>query len=553
MKKLVVSVAILGTLAGCGGGGNDSPLGATGGSTGTTGSVVPPPVNIPDIVASSKVVAQCAAPRPATVINPYTQLPYADKAGSLTSEKAWVRAYVNETYLWYQDVPTIDPSIYVVGATVDHTDPETNKVSPITLASNYDVMDGYFNTQRSTQFTASGKSKDPFHFTYQTEEWTALSTTGTSTGFGFQIALLASKPPRSAVIAYTDPGTIAALNGISRGTAILQVNGANVSDGDAKVLNEGLFSPVAGTSYTFVVQDLGSTTTRSVTMVAGAVTSVPVQNVTTLPAPYGNVGYLQFNDHIETAESQLIAAVNQLKAANNGAGITDLVLDLRYNGGGLLDIASEMAYMIAGSAATTGKTFEKLSFNDKNPFKVSDADSITPFHSTAVGFSVTEGTALPQLGLPRVFVLAGSGTCSASEAIINGLKGVGVQVILIGNTTCGKPYGFIPQDNCGTTYFTIQFKGVNNAGYGDYADGFVPGGSGTAANNLPGCVVADDFTKPLGDVTEARLAAALQYRATGSCSSTQSTSARSLAKLTPLGDAVLGRTAMRENRIYRPK
>ena len=58
-------------------------------------------------------------------------------------------------------------------------------------------------------------------------------------------------------------------------------------------------------------------------------------------------------------------------------------------------------------------------------------------------------------------------TCSASESIINGLRGVNVQVIQIGSTTCGKPYGFYPEDNCGTTYFSIQFKGVNAAGFGE--------------------------------------------------------------------------------------
>ena len=58
-------------------------------------------------------------------------------------------------------------------------------------------------------------------------------------------------------------------------------------------------------------------------------------------------------------------------------------------------------------------------------------------------------------------VLTGPDTCSASESVINGLRGVDVEVNLIGGPTCGKPYGFYPQDNCGTTYFAIQFQGVN--------------------------------------------------------------------------------------------
>jgi hypothetical protein len=103
--------------------------------------------------------------------------------------------------------------------------------------------------------------------------------------------------------------------------------------------------------------------------------------------------------------------------------------------------------------------------------------------------------------------------------VINGLRGAGVQVIQIGSSTCGKPYGFYPAENCGTTFFSIQFQGVNALGFGDYADGFVPQNgatAGVAANAvLPGCSVGDDFTHALGDPAESRLAAALLYRTNG--------------------------------------
>ena len=101
---------------------------------------------------------------------------------------------------------------------------------------------------------------------------------------------------------------------------------------------------------------------------------------------------------------------------------------------------------------------------------------------------------------------------------MNGLRGVDVDVIQIGSTTCGKPYGFYPVDNCGTTYFTVQFRGVNEKDFGDYTDGFSP--TNTAANAgtvVPGCSVADDFTNPLGVATEGRLAAALAYRDGQAC------------------------------------
>ncbi|HXA47584.1 MAG TPA: S41 family peptidase, partial [Burkholderiaceae bacterium] len=271
----------------------------------------------------------------------------------------------------------------------------------------------------------------------------------------------------------------------------------------------------------------------------------------TLPAPNAAVGYMLFNDHIATAESGLIAAVNQLKAANNGAGIRDLVLDIRYNGGGYLDIASELAYMIAGASATTGKTFEMDTYNNKNPFKLTTAQETIPFHNLTQGFSAPSGQALPQLGLSTVYVITTGSTCSASEAVINGLQGVGVRVVQIGSTTCGKPYGFFPQDNCSTTYFTIQFEGVNNAGFGAYADGFIPAGTGSSANNLPGCVAADDFTKQLGDPSEGSLAAALQFRANGSCPAAPATATSKWMPRFMHGQSALKRSPARENRILR--
>jgi hypothetical protein len=261
-----------------------------------------------------------------------------------------------------------------------------------------------------------------------------------------------------------------------------------------------------------------------------------VQNVKTISTPSGLVGYMLFNDHNYPSEAMLVNGITQLKAA----GVQDLVLDLRYNGGGLLDVAAELAYMVAGPQ-TAGKTFEKLSFNDKNPFKLSDADTITPFYSSAVGFSATKGEALPYLGLNRAYVLTSSGTCSASEAIINGLRGAGIEVILLGGTTCGKPYGFLPQDNCGTTYFAIQFKGVNNLGYGDYSDGLAPT-----------CHVADDFSRQLGDPLEGQLAAALSYRSTGTCVAATGVATKDFARATGRGLALsIPANPARQNRILR--
>ena len=213
-------------------------------------------------------------------------------------------------------------------------------------------------------------------------------------------------------------------------------------------------------------------------MTSQIITADPVNVVRVEATPTGPVGYLSFTEHIATAEQALIDAVETLQAA----AVTDLVLDLRYNLGGFLDIANELAYMIAGPAAAGGEVFDEIEFSDKHPIRDPVTGAVlTPdlFHTTTQGFASTPpGIPLPALNLNRVYVLSGPDTCSASEAIMNGLRGIDVAVNLIGDGTCGKPYGFYAFDNCGTTYFSIQFKGVNAKGFGDYTDGFTPDAQG---------------------------------------------------------------------------
>ncbi|MFC5496515.1 S41 family peptidase [Caenimonas terrae] len=462
-------------LAGCGGGGgssglNTQPSASGQGSTGTTAAPA-------DIIQASQLSANlCSAPRTGT--DPSTGQPYPDRQGTYTDEKNWVRAWIDETYLWYDEIPSSVRTI------------------------NYATPQALFKDLRTTALTPSGKPKDQFHFIYDTATWQALTNSGIEAGYGFEVAIVKATPPREVRVAYTEPNTPAAAAGIARGARIVFVDGVDVVTGTSvDALNAALFPSAAGQPHSFRVQDLDGTL-RTVTLTSAQITKTPVQDVETLDTATGKVGYLLFNDHVATSEALLVSAFNQFQAA----GVQDLVLDMRYNGGGILAVASELAYMVAGGAATKDKVFERLQFNRKNPFNLSDADTVTPFLSTSLGLSLPAGQPLPQLGLSRVTVLTGSDTCSASESVINGLRGVGVQVNVVGTTTCGKPYGFIPQDNCGTTYFAIQFKGVNNLGDGDYADGIAPT-----------CSVGDDFGHGLGDPAEGRLAAALSLRSTGSC------------------------------------
>jgi carboxyl-terminal processing protease len=475
--SLLMAAALL---TSCGGGGSDAGTSPFGNEGGTVGSGLP---------ASSTLAQQCAANN--------LLAPQAGRTATLDTERRWVRSYMGEAYLWYREIPSVN--------TAD---------ANFNLVSVPDSLDNYFQALKTRATTASGKLKDEFSFTFPTAEYEALSESGIVAGFGAEWILGSPTPPRNVRVAYVDPGTPAALQAVTRGLRVISVGGVSIDDNTSAgiaTINEGLFSPVSGQPYSFVFEDL-SGVQRTVSMTAAQITKTPVQNVSTINTASGRVGYMTFNDHILPAEGQLIGAFTQLASA----GVSDLVLDLRYNGGGFLYIASEIGYMVAGSQRTASKTFEKLQFSDRRSADTNDPDNTTPFYNVSSGIAntgTTENTPLPSLNLSRVYVLASPGTCSASEAVVNGLRGVGVEVILVGGTTCGKPYGFTAKDNCGISYFPIEFKGVNQLGFGDYADGFAP----TAT-----CTVADDFSKALGDSSEGMLAAALSHRATGSCGGTAS-------------------------------
>ncbi|WP_323845314.1 S41 family peptidase [Microbulbifer magnicolonia] len=496
-RRALAALLALGAvgLAACGGGGgsgsdSSNSLAATGSNDG--GNSDTGTWQAGEFLPASTFGSLCVSPRSGT--NPATGQPYADVLGTRLDENNWLRSMSNDLYLWYDEIEDVDPA-------------------------DFDDSIEYFEQLKTFDLTVSGREKDRFHYAVPTSEWQSQSQSGVYVGYGLQWALIQATPPRKAVVAYTDTEDGAGLPaGIGRGAEVLSVDGVRVEDGeDIDTLNRGMWPSTEGESHTFEMLPLGASEPVTVTLTATAVTSEPVQHVRVVDAAMGRkVGYMLFNDHIATAEKALIEAVQQLKAAV----IDDLVLDIRYNGGGYLDIASELAYMIAGDV-TAGQIFELVSFNNKhpetNPVTGYPLDP-TPFHSKTQGIgNVQPGVALPTLNLPRLFVLTGENTCSASEAIINSLRGVDVEVIQIGATTCGKPYGFYALDNCGTTYLTIQFRGVNAKGFGDYADGFVPDGNFDTAADLPGCAIADDFTHLLGDEYEARFATALNYIETGSC------------------------------------
>ena len=469
LRLIPSALAALLVLAGCGGGGGSPSVGAPG-PVAQQPAPAPTPVPTPPVAtqpspedlnpnllgdAYGSYWNKCAVPRTGLDASGKS---YPDVQGTLLDELKFLRAWANQYYLWYDEIPN------------------TYKMADFTSALDY------FAVLKTPALTASGKPKDRYHFTYPTAEWEAMQTQGIDLGYGITWSRNADGlAPRTWLITAVEPGSPAAAAGLLRGDMLLKVDGVDFvnADDEASVdrINAGLFPASAGTTHRFTLQRAG--VAYEATLAGAEVVLAPVKNVKVIETASGKVGYLTFDSFNAVSEKQLYDAFVTFQQA----GVNDLVLDVRYNGGGLLYVASQLAYMIAGPASTSGKVFEQSRYNDKTP-----AYQPIMFRSTAWGFSSSNplrtGTPLPTLGLKRVTVLSTPGTCSASESVINGLR--------------------VP--NCGTTYFSIEFQGVNHKGFGDFTDGFTPT-----------CQASDDLSRPVGDQNEGLLATALAYRANGAC------------------------------------
>ena len=320
----------------------------------------------------------CEVPRTDTDIDGE---PWPDKPGSTLHENFWLRSWSNNTYLWYDEIQDQNPA-------------------------NYNDPVAYFNVLKTFALTSSGNPKDRFHYTYDTDVYEQLVSSGASAGYGAEWVLLQASPPRDVRVAFTEPNSPATNANLVRGVKVLEVDGVDMINGnDVDTLNAGLFPSSAGESHEFLIEEPGGAT-RTVTMTSAVVTTDPVQNEKIIVTTSGDVGYLTFNTFgIVDAEAELINAFTNF----SNQGISDLVVDLRYNGGGFLAISSQLAYMVAGSSATSGRTYNQQVFNDKHPTinpVTGNTLSPTPFYSTSLGFSVSQGQPLPQLNLNRVFVLS---------------------------------------------------------------------------------------------------------------------------------------------------
>ncbi|MFC3120283.1 S41 family peptidase [Agaribacter flavus] len=415
---------------------------------------------------------------------------YPDTRGTSFDEKMWLRSWSNNTYLWYDEITDRDPE-------------------------DFETPLAYFDVLVTNERTMSGARKDNFHFAQPTEEFESFAETGSSSGYGINWAFIESAPPRNFTVSSIEASSPNANSGVQRGDKIVEINSIDFVESDIQSeidsINEALFPSEDGieTLFTFERTD-GSQ--YSVTLTSGTFISSFVNNAKVIDTDVGRTGYVRFDGFQRTAQAPLINTFQYFVDEN----VTDLVLDLRYNGGGLVAMSAQLGYMIAGPNQTNNRVFELFQFNDQHPTidpLTGDTIRPIPFFDREIDWEngVFTNNTLPNLGLSKVYVITTEDTCSASESLINGLRGIDIEVVQIGGTTCGKPFGFEPTDNCGTTYFTIQFQGVNDKGFGEFSDGFKVSDNPRFDDELPGCRANDDFKQLLGNENEAMLATALHH------------------------------------------
>jgi carboxyl-terminal processing protease len=353
-----------------------------------------------------------------------------------TKEKT-ANAYIYETfqdwYLWYDQIPKIDPDgIATQEALIDSIKSPLDRWS---FSESLTTVENLFNS-------------------------------GSYTGFGGGMILDENNRIRITLVYANSPFGRA---GVQRGWEVKTVNGYNADELDSV---NSILSKKQTITFEFADQN-GTTSTATLTREAISMNTVLYSNIYTIEQ--NKVGYFVFDSFLETSEAELDSVFSRFKREN----VNDLIVDLRYNGGGLNDIAYKLIGMIGGS-----KVKNQIITNLKNNNKHSDKNSSKKSDWTGVS-----------LELSRVFFITTNGTASASELIINSLSPY-MDVYLIGSHTHGKPVGmYIFQvKSLDLAILPISFKTTNSQGYGDYFDG------------LPVIIdEVDDIDHNWGDTNEAML------------------------------------------------
>jgi carboxyl-terminal processing protease len=410
-----------------------------------------------------------------------------DQPATTASIKDSAVLYAKDIYLWYNQIPgTFNGANY--------GDPD----QIMTALRQYSTEPGF------------SQPVDRWSFAESKDVWDGVSS-GIAGDFGLDVFFRTEGDLR---VKFVEKESPAGRVGVRRGWRITRINGnTNMTTGNADFIVGAVWNSNSS-SFTFQKPDGSSV---DMTFSAAQYREEPVYLDTVYTVNNTKVGYLVFNSFMgDTSRvyNDFARVFNRFAAAN----VTDVVVDLRYNGGGYVTVQEKLANYLAPSSANGG-VMMKQEFNNKYP----QFNSTTHFSKTG------------SLNPSRLFFIVSNSTASASELLINNLKPY-MEVKLVGpGNTYGKPVGFFPIPVGDWYIFPVSFRTTNRDGQGNYYNGL-------PVNSL----AADGLDKDWGDVNEASLSSVLTYISTGAFRTqpegTQSTETTRYRSQTNAGNQVLDRS-----------
>jgi carboxyl-terminal processing protease len=367
---------------------------------------------------------------------------------------------LNLYYLWQADVPNLSDTKF------------KNQTELNSFLTGYPKPEDLFNS------LLVDKSID--RFSWIVDDYLELEgqLQGTTNNNGVEFGLSLKASGSTEVVGwvrYIIPNSDAATKNIKRGDIFYAVNGTQLTTSNYQSLLFG-----SNNDYTLSMADISNGAIvpngRTVALTKTVLDENPILVNTVITSGAKKIGYLMYNGFYSNYDTKLNEAFGTLKAA----GITDLVLDLRYNGGGSVQTAARLASMITGSY--TGQVFAKQQWNAKieSYFASNDPESLKNYFVDKIGT-----TPINSLNMTKIYILTSKSTASASELVINGLKPY-ISVVQIGDVTTGKNVGSVTLYDSPTfgkekrnpnhryAMQPLTLKIVNKDGFGDYQSGLTP-------------------------------------------------------------------------------
>ena len=477
-------------------------------------------INIPNIKSTNKlfvlafsllVLASSCKKDPKTSPAPITT-PVAATRAELTMDSIFL--YAKETYYWNDGMPTYD--VY----------------KPRTYSSN-DVLLNAIRALPGTNKPFWTTSSDPTpreKYSFLDDGSVSSELGGVSGDYGFSVFYKSVEgyPKDDLRIKYVSPNSPAALKSIKRGYKVIKLNGKSDltlnadNDPNLNYVGNAIFGSALSVSMTVQKPD---GTMEDITISRAGYSNDPIFYTHIYPVGSKKVGYIVYNSFTTNSRDALKAKFVDFATQD----ITELIVDLRYNGGGSVataDLFTNLIAPVSVTGSTMYTTYWTKTMQDgqakilSNQPLLDAQGKLRPFTGGVNGVYATyadidykpdadgnvehfkkEGSA----SISKVYFLVLSGTASASELLINNLKGVmASDVKLIGRQTYGKPVGFFAIHIDKLDLYIPQFETKNSKNEGGYYTGMTVDYS-----------ISDDVTKDFGDPTEALLAAALYYSEKG--------------------------------------